>query len=384
MGINARGLLAVVAIVALISAGPVLGAPKPVTQGEFATSLVEALGWDGGLPEEHGLADYLAILGGNRTYRFEAEDIYDRASDSVTVIKYDLFGPFSGKGWLHGISKPTPVHFKVFIPLAGRYTLKAASKGDGQVWSVGPRAFKVNAGGGLHEVTVGTVDLPAGPLEFNVVVPADGAVDYLLFSAPALAPVAPVGGWHPADPLRIKDLAQTSAVLLNLEQKLPADTAGQMTIPVATAVKLPPTVTTTTADFYGKPLSGTWVRVLERPAVVPVPVEARAPGVYGFRVRCLGAEVTAGFGQQLVTRPARPYLDWVDLGSFRLEAGVHPFLVELPPSAGVDAVEVVPRRSNVADYLAVTGLAGAPNDPVTDDRLFDILVSLVDRYQNRP
>ena len=113
-------------------------------------------------------------------------------------------------------------------------------------------------------------------------------------------------------------------------------------------------------------------------------MEAPADGVYGFRVRCLGQEVTAGFGQRLVTRPGKPYLDWVDLGVFRLEHGVHPFRVELPPSAGIDAVEVVPRQSAPADYLAVTGLAGASTDQVTDDKLFDILVSLVDRFQERP
>lgn len=384
MGINVRGFLAAVAVFVLMGSGQVLGATKPVTQGEFVTRLVEALGWEGGLPDEPKLADYLAILGGHRTYRFEAEDIYDQAGDNVSVLNYDLFGSFSGKGWLHGISKSTAVHFKVFIPLAGRYTLKASSKGDGQVWSVGPRAFKVNAGASLHEVTVGTAVLPDGALEFNVVIPPGGAIDYLVFSAPDQAPVAPVSGWQPAEPLKVQDLAQASAVLLNLEQKLPVDAAGQKTIAVATAVKLPASVTTTTAEFYGKPLTGPWVRVLEKPAVVPVPVEAPDTGVYGFRVRCLGSEVTAGFGQRLVTRPAKPYLDWVELGVFRLERGVHPFLVELPPSAGVDAVEVVPRRSAVTDYLAVTGLTGAPTDPVTDDKLFDILVSLVDRYQERP
>jgi len=118
----------------------------PVKQAELAKRLVDLFGWSEGLPENPQEKDYRTILGGQRRFRFEAEETYDRVFDAVAVRDYNLFGPFSGRGWLHGITVPTAVHFKVFIPIAGKYTLSAVTKGDAQLWSVAGRAFKVNAG----------------------------------------------------------------------------------------------------------------------------------------------------------------------------------------------------------------------------------------------
>jgi hypothetical protein len=64
-------------------------------------AIVDALGWSYGLPDEPQDPDYINILAGNREFRFEAEDIYDKDRDNVSVMSFVNFGDFSGKGWLH-------------------------------------------------------------------------------------------------------------------------------------------------------------------------------------------------------------------------------------------------------------------------------------------
>ncbi|HXC93557.1 MAG TPA: hypothetical protein VN652_06070, partial [Geobacteraceae bacterium] len=90
--------------VSIVAASGLAAAEKApataVTQLVFAQKLVDALGWGEGLPDNPGEKDYFAILGGNRNFKFEAEEVYDRQSDSVVVRDYPLFGAFSGKGWI--------------------------------------------------------------------------------------------------------------------------------------------------------------------------------------------------------------------------------------------------------------------------------------------
>src|SRR6185369_14221624 len=132
-----RLLMFLVALSIIAASGLAAAAEKApetaVSQIIFAQKLVDALGWGEGLPDKATEKDYLAILGGNRNFKFEAEEVFDRQSDSVVIRDYPLFGAFSGKGWIHGPNLQTAVHFRVFIPISGKYTIKVSAKGDSQL-----------------------------------------------------------------------------------------------------------------------------------------------------------------------------------------------------------------------------------------------------------
>lgn len=356
----------------------------PVKQAELAKRLVDLFGWSEGLPENPEDKDYKGILGGQRRFRFEAEESYDRLYDAVSVRDYNLLGPFSGRGWLHGTTVPTAVHFKVFIPIAGKYTLTAVTKGDDQLWSVAGRAFKVNAGGVLKETVIGQAFIPPGTLEFNAVIPAGGAIDSIEFSAPALAPLEPLSGWNFAANLTGGQLAEVAAPLLGTEVLLPEDmTAAHKTLPAAGVAPLPAALFLTDSQVLGKPLANKWVRAGQVAAQLSIPVEIDATGVYQVRVRFVGSTLTAGFDDRTVTMPGKPYLEWVDCGVFRLAKGTNRLSLRIPPSGGVDSVEIIRRKSSPADYVAVTKLGKGAEETVSSAELDRLLKSLQEKFRER-
>jgi hypothetical protein len=359
-------------------------AEGPATQGELAKKLVEMFGWSEGLPESPADKDYLTILGGRRNLRFEAEEVYDRAYDAVSVRTFNMFGAFTGKGWVHGTTVPTAVHFTVFIPIAGSYTLKASIKGDGQLWSAAGRAFKVNGGAKMQEMTIGKMFVPAGFLEFNAVIPPDGAIDCLTFSAPTLAAVEPVKGWTFPARLTGGDLAEVAAALLGSEGNLPEDPArGRRTVAASSASPLPDSLFLTDSQLLGKTLEARWARAGLGRGQLTLPVEIDLPGVYQLRAHFVGSSLTAGFNGRTVTVPGKPSFDWVDCGVFRLPKGTASLLLDIPPTAGVDRIELVPRKSSPADYVALANLGKGADEPVTSADLDRILTSLRERFKER-
>lgn len=355
-----------------------------VKQAEFARKLVDAFGWSEGLPEKPTDGDYLAILGGNRSLKFEAEDSFDRIYDTVIVRNYNLFGAFTGSGWLHGTTSPTAAHFKVLIPVAGKYTVKATAQGDGQLWSIAGKAFKVNSGPTLKETVIGTVFIPAGQLEFNTVIPPGGAIDNLLFAAPSLAPLEPVSGWNLASDLTGGQLAEIAAAILGTEALLPDDSgAPAKTIAAVAASPLPNGLFATESQILGKTVSPRWVRAGQVAVTLPVPLEIDAAAVYKIRVRFVGTVLTAGFGPGTRSVPGKDYFDWVDLGAFRLTKGIHKLQLQLPPSGGVDQVEVTRKLSAPADFIALAKLGKGADEKIRSSEVDAIIKLLQEKFRER-
>lgn len=384
-----RKLSLVLSVVILMVSTPLWAAEPPAgaptTQGELARKLVDLFGWSEGVPDKPTDKDYLTVLGGKRSYRFEAEEVYDRYFDAVTTRNYDLFGTFTGRGWLHGGTTATAVHFKVFIPIGGKYTLTASTKGDDQLWSVAGKAFKISAGERFKEVVIGQMFIPPGALEFNAVIPAGGAIDYLLFSAPGLAPVEPVAGWNFAAPLTGGQLAEVAAALLGSESQLPVDDAARRTtLTAASVLPLPEAFYLTDSQLYGKPLANKWVRAGQVAAGFAMPVDIDSGAAYQLRVRFVGSTLTAGFGDRTVTLPGKPYLDWVDCGVFRLGKGKTTLNILIPPNGGVDSVELVRKKSAPEDYVAVAKLGKGAGEVVTSAELDRLLKLVQERFKERP
>jgi len=380
-------LLALMLFVSVTTVAPSAFAAEVSTaslkQFDLAKKLVDAFGWSEGLPENPAAKDYLAVLGGNRTFRFEAEEVFDRQSDAVSIRNSPLFGAFTGGGWLSGITTPTAVHFRVFIPISGNYTLKASARGDEQLWSIAGRAFKVKFSDSLQEGKIGQVFIPSGYLEFNTLIPPAAGIDNLLFTAPAHTAIEPAAGWNFSAPLTAATLAETASSLLGNEQLLPEDMTYAVKKIDASSAALPPGTQLTENQVYGKPVAARWVRATQAAATLAIPVNIDSSGVYHFRIRCMGTEITAGFGARKVTLPAKPYLEWVDFGTFRLPKGTHALEIQLPPSGGADLIELVRKLSTPAAYLAINKLAVTADAAVRPEELDAVMKSLLEQFKER-
>ncbi|AJE03202.1 hypothetical protein GPICK_07385 [Geobacter pickeringii] len=364
---------------------PVAAADKEqpaVTQGELAMRLVKELGLEKGLPAEPKPSDYQTILGGRRQYRFEAEDVYDAEGDSVSVKNYPLYGPFSGRGWVSGLAVATTVKFTVFLPRDGEYQLKVSSRGDGQIWQAGGRELPVSTGGAFREAVAGRIPLKAGTQIITVQLPPEGGVDWFALAADDLPPVEPLAGWRPDAPLTWGEMAEVFAALLGAERKLPMDKGvGSRTIAAHGVARLPVGAAVTTATFLGPFTPPQWVRAGAGGAVIEVPLVLDATGVYDLRVRLLGEPVIMDLDGRRFERPGKPFLAWYDLGTMRLREGRHLLKLVLPPMGGVDVVEIVKRKSSPADFLAVVGLTGNPQAPVSRAEFENTLNGMLSRLR---
>jgi len=383
-----RVLMFLLAVSIVAASGLAVAAEKApvtaVTQLVFAQKLVDALGWGEGLPDNPGEKDYFAILGGNRNFKFEAEEVYDRQSDSVVVRDYPLFGAFSGKGWIHAPGSQTAVHFRVFVPFSGKYTIKASVQGNTQLWSIAGKAFRFNGGSNLNESVLGEAFIPAGTLDFNAVIPPGGAIDYVILTAPSYAAVEPLAGWNPSAQLTGGALDEITASLLALEPQLPEDKGYVKKVIQAVSVSPTP------AGFYvtdkqikGKTVAPKWLRAGPAPATLLIPLQTESLSVYGIRVHFLGPELTAGFASKTRTFKGGPSFDWVDIGTFRLPKGTNSLKLSVSPTGGVDVIEVTKKLTSPADYASVSKSARSSDSLIKPEELDSIIKSLQDKFKER-
>ncbi|SNB45312.1 hypothetical protein [Geobacter sp. DSM 9736] len=354
-----------------------------ITQGQFAAMLVSTFRWEQALPDVPREADYLSILEGRRIFRMEAEEYYDKRKDNASVKEYPLYGSFTGSGWVSGVSTPTTVHFHLILPNEGDYMLIVSSKGESQQWKAGGKTFLVNAGDRLKENVAGTVHLKAGAQEISVVLPPEGAIDYLVLEAPPLAPISPLKGWKFNEPVTMGDVAEVAASLLGWEGLLPDDGNKPVDMAVAEAAKLPPAATTTDVQYLGPFHAKQWVRAGFAPVWLHVPFTVEAPAVYRIKLNALGERLAVELDGNRMVKEGKPYLDWIDLGLHRLSEGTHTIGIDLGPRGGADVVRLEKKKSSPADYLAATGLQGKPSDPVTREQADKILTSLAERFTER-
>lgn len=385
-----RQILAIMTLLVLsATVGDAVAGSKPdtsaqeVTQRDFVRMLVSAFKWDKGLPEKPADKDYLAILGGRRSMHFEAEEFYSAKTDNATVMNYELYGPFSGNGWVSGVALPTTVHFKLFIPLEGEYALNVVSKGDGQIWSAGGKKLKVT-GKHLREEVAGKVHLKAGEQEISVELPPEGAVDSFSLQAPQLAAIEPLDGWRLDAPLTLGAFAEIAGSLLSWEKAITEDSEYKpLNVEIAKAASIPQGAQATTIDYLGRFEAEKWVRAGRSGARVVVPLIITDSAPYQLKVRFLGEAVAAELDGKRIEKAGKPFLDWVDLGVTRLKRGAHTLILRLPPNGGVDILNLVKLKSSPQDYMKLVGIEGTPDDRVSPSRAERLLTSLAERFEER-
>lgn len=356
------------------SAGPDAG----LSQKQFVQLMFGTFGWDSGLPKTPADRDYLQVLGGKRTFRYEAETAYNALTDRVTLRKYTLFGPFTGKGWILGVSDATTTNFTILLPSAGEYTLKAVVKGDGFVWKIDNKEYRCDAKSGeFREVEVGMMPLKAGVVKMIVTIPPEGAIDSFSLIAADMPPVQPFKGWRFKEPLTAASLAEIVVSLTHRLVELPdLPQAGLQPVSVAEVTTLPATAVRTHSTEFGKVLSSEWVRATYLGATLQIPLKREQAGFYGISATLMGGRVTGTVNDAPFTADAKAFLDRVSLGLFRLEAGDNLLTINLPPLAGIDTLELRQKDIMPAQFMKLAGITGPADRPITADEATTLLKSL--------
>lgn len=339
------------------------GADKtPVfTQKDFARLIVKQLAWSEGLPKEPADRDYLMILGGKRTFRYEAENAYNEETDRVTMREFPLYGEFTGKGWLLGVSDTTDSTFTVLLPVAGEYNLMAVIKGNGFVWNIDGKEYRADSrSGNFRETDIAKVTLKAGIVTIKVIIPPEGAIDSFSLKAPDHTPIQPFTGWRFREALTAARMAEIAVALKNSYAQLPD--AGQEATPkpvvVSEKVALPPTAFYTTDDFLGRFSSAKWVRANFMGATLQIPLAVAETGYYGLTVNALGESISGSVNNTPFNIAGKIYLSKLDLGVHRLEAGDNILSITLPPAGGFDSVEFSKKKYTPDDFLRLAGVSG--------------------------
>jgi len=361
------------ALLALAQAAPAAAA---TSQGQWMQNLVEALGWSYGLPDEPTDEDYRRILQGDRTFHFEAEEIFD-PGDVVSVSNLQNFGPYSGRGWLAGISTPTTVHLQFLLPLAGTYRLQAGLLHPGHQFQLDRYRFTGDGSRRLALVDLGEYALPAGTQQLEDLVPPNGGIDNLILTAPPLTPILPLAGWAPQAALTTEDLAVTAIRLLDLEPFLPPGNLD-LTFEAEDSAALDG-ARQTEQRFLGTPSAGSWVRAGADPATISIDFDLPRSAVYHLTLRAVGPGRLTGTldRREELAWSTDPFLSDQAIGSFYLAAGSHHLEIVLPPRSGIDALKLRAAVSDGAAYRRLAGLAGAGNEPTPEqvDRLLRLLAA---------
>lgn len=355
------------------------------TEKDLARLIVTQFGWGEGLPVEPGDRDFLVILGGRRTFRFEAENSYDSKSDKVTVSDRNNFGPFTGKGWLLGSKEKTNATFAVNIPLGGEYTLKAVVKGDGFVWNLGDKEYQAGSNsGGFKEVVIGTMSIKPGTTVMKVALPPKGGIDSISFAAPDYLPVQPIIGWRFREPLKAGQLAEVGMSLMNLYGQLPKQKQDITKSVAAVDVAIPnQDIEKTRISYLGPFSSQGWLRAQFRGAVIQMPVKMNETGYYGLRARVMGQRIEGDVNGINFSVAGKNYLDMTELGVFRLESGENMLTIKLPSKGGLDMVEFTLRSKSAGDFMKLSGLSGSPDRLIGADEAQMYIRTIFEKYPVR-
>jgi len=348
------------------------GHAADLTQRNWMVTLVDTIGWSYGLPDEPQDPDYINILTGNREFRFEAEDIYAKDEDNVSVMSFQNFGTYSGSGWLHGARKPTAVHLRFTLPLKGEYQIQAHLRQAGHQFSVGDTVTTVDAKPSFTLVTVGNFQLHAGAQEIIVTLPPGGSLDYITLKAPNLATITPNDGWQPEEALTWEVIQTTLLQLLDLAELFPSSPTSLTFEAEALAQD---EIKVVSIPHLGHPSGGKWLRTGPLPAEAKFPVKLTESGFYDLSLRVMGTPIDISVGDhQQISLEAKPYLDDYTFKSLFFFAGDNNITLTLPPGGGVDQLVLTGRQIDANLLETLFGL-DQQKEPGTRD--LDTLTSLL-------
>lgn len=358
---------------------PALSAELVLTQRDLMTNLVDTLGYSFGLPDTPQDDDYIKLLAGGRSFRFEAET-YRHPDDLVAVNSFSSFGEFSGPGWVSAISAPTKMRMEFILPHAGTYRLFASVRLPGHVLMLEGQSWQINENyPKFQRVELGEITLNAGMKELAIAMPPNGSIDYIELLAPPLPTITPLNGWEPEAPLSSADLSVTMLRALELQSLLPLSDESILIEAEESAMEKS---LRTDQRHLGEPHGGFWLRSGAGGGVVTLPFRVETAAVYTLNLIAAGAKSLTGTLDEREIWQAEfpPYLQERTIGTWFLPAGPHQLKIELPARGGVDLLTLLKRRSTAADYQI---LAGLPAEVSVTTQDVNRLLTLLSRLHRR-
>lgn len=345
---------------------PALAAKKTVksfTQKDFASLILKQFHWDAGLPKEPTDRDYLVVLGGKRNFRYEAENAYNAETDNVSVSEYEIYGSFSGKGWVMGVGTSTVTHFTIMNPIAGEYRIKSVLKGDGFVWDInGKRLNSGTKDKKMTEVEVGTLYLPAGVVQMTVTMPPNSGIDSFKLIGADYLPIGPFGGWRFKDKLTAGTLAEIMLSATGKLDTLPFEAGtNPIIIPVTSLSQFPEFTSFVDISYLGKFSSKQWLRSTYRGASLAFPFNVDKLGLYDVSIQIVSDKIVGDLNGTTFSMVGKPYFDKVLLGQFRLDKGTSSLNLTVSPMGGFDALHLMRRDTTPAAFMKQAGLNGNPD-----------------------
>lgn len=275
--------------------------------------------------------------------------------------EFPLFGAFTGRGWLHGVSDTTTSMFTVLVPIAGEYDFKAVIKGNGFVWNFDDKEYRADSNSAKFQDTdIARVRLKAGSVTIKLTIPPEGGIDSFSLSAPDYSPIQPFLGWRFKERLTAVRLAEVAVSLTNRYAKLPdaGSEASPKPFAVADKIALPPAASFTTAPYLGPFSSSKWVRADFRGATIKIPLTVTEAGYYDLIANIMGENISGSVNDTPFKLSGKPYLNKLNLGFYRLESGDNTLTINLPPTGGIDTIEFKKKNSAPGDFLSLAGVSG--------------------------
>ena len=338
------------------------------TQRDWMIELVNTLDLSFGLPDDPEDGDYMQILRGYRTFRFEAEDTYAPEEDEVSKMAFGNFGSFSGSAWLNGLSRSTTVHLRFTLPLSGRYHFSAALRNGPHEFSLGDQRLTASGEQRFSHVEIADVALEAGSQEIVVTLPPGGAIDYIELTAPARFPISPRHGWQPDQPLAWDDIQITLLQAFELGDLLAAADSPQRYEAEDLDLHKEQTFSLTSIEHLGRPSGGSWLRAGNLSGQLRFGFELETGNFYRPALRILGKEVVVDFNnEQRMFIDGLSYLENFSMAPIFLYQGANQISIDLPPGGGFDYFELTDLNSSLAAGSELLGLKPVSPAPSTSD-----------------
>lgn len=346
------------------SADEPLASERVITESEWASELVFALGLSEALPEEPEAAELFGLLCADSAERVTAAGGRRVAQGAPLRFAADT-PPTRQPG--------DPVRLVVTLPATALYALTVNGVGP-QRWAIDRRLV-----GHLDPSPLGVsqatqiVPLRAGPHELSAYLSHAARVDRVELAAHRPLCISPADGWRARRPLTFAALARTLVQSLGFERQLPVGEA-RIAIEGEHYASAAAWGGRTNRRLAQPASGGAWATAVSSPAEFTYRAQVDEPGLFSLMVRVHGG------GQQIWSIDGRYRMTvkpgegaesfaWTHAMTLHLDRGEHVIRALVPTHAGIDTLHLVERQARDVDFVAVLQDAGfdvgVPGQPVT-------------------
>ena len=364
-----RKTVALVFVAAAAALVPLFGDPRltPVTHPIWARMLLRGLEMNEAVRASTEASQVFSALSWRDSLTFPA-DRYTRG-DGVTVQERAGVRTVAVREGTGQVDYPLTVvragDYQMRVRLAGKPDRPATAEIVATGSAAAVRTFKFASPASVAWVRGGPAHLDPGTYTASLLLPEGSTLEYVEVAPPCLNPIEPIGGWKPAAPTTVDDVAVTVLKALDVESELPpADTplersGADFQSEASAAAAGPGAKLAIKADREG----------VEAILTVDLP-EA---GLYAISVYG-----TTGQGERWLADGCRKAIlcasegtGWRVVMSQSFGAGRHTFSVVLTDGGLIESVRIERKKERPADYLGTLrrlGFDPGPDGPVSWDK----------------